>query len=389
MSAHLVHGTTAPGFEVVRAAFARNLASGQELGGACALVRGGRLLVDLWGGVRAPNGAPWERDTVVLVYSVTKGFAAAGLGLLHARGLLDYDAPVATYWPEFAQHGKQAITVRALLAHRAGLAALDVPLTPALIGDPERLDAHLAAQRPGWEPGTRHAYHAISLGFYQDALARRVGGRDLRTLVRAAFAAPLGERLSMGAPLDVPRERIATIEPVQPLRALLHPRQLTPRFTLALLCPYSLTARSVRNPYLAGPADLDAPTWRALALPASNGYASARAVAALYGALVAPDAPLGVGVSAGFGQPAPDSWDAVFKRHTAYALGFMKPSRDFAFGSSPAAFGAPGVGGSFGFADPETRTGYAYVSNRLGFNVFDDPRERRLRTACEAALQSA
>lgn len=390
-----VHGWTAPGFEGARAAFEDNLARRGELGGACALVRQGRTLVDLWGGVRdAATGAPWERQTVVLTYSVTKGISAAALAWLHAAGRLDYDAPVAGIWPAFAAAGKDDITLRTLLAHQAGLAGLDERLTPELLADLDGLASRLAAQRPAWTPGTRHAYHALSLGFYQNEIARRADphGRTLRRIVREQFARPLRARLSIGTPTDLPVARIARIAPVNPWKLFARPKDISPRFGLALAWPWSMTARSIRNPKLAGPADLDRDVWRALELPSSNAYASARAVAMLYAALVDEDNVLGIdaGTRALLAEPARlpsyGEADGVFKRRTAYHLGFMKPSSDFAFGTSPAAFGAPGVGGSFGFADPATGTGYAYVTNRLGFNVFDDPREQHLRAACREAL---
>ena len=272
-----VHGRTAPGFESVRAAFADNLAQRGELGGACALVRGDEVLVDLWGGVRdARTRAPWVRPTVVLAYSVTKGITAAALAWLHARGRLDYEQPVAELWPAFAAHGKEAITVRTLLAHQAGLSGLDRPLTPQLVGDLDALAHVLAAQRPAWVPGSRHAYHALSLGFYANEIARRVdvAGRSLRAIVREELARPLGVRLSIGVPADLPASRIASIEPLNPWKLFAHPRDISPRFGLALAWPWSQTARSVRNPKLRGPAELDAELWRGLELPASNGYAT-------------------------------------------------------------------------------------------------------------------
>ena len=170
---HEVEGRTAPGFERVRAVFEENLRRRGEKGAACALALDGELVVDLWGGVRDPaTGAAWEADTLVLVYSVAKGVAAMALALLHARGLLDYDAPVARYWPAFAQADKEAITVRQLLAHQAGLPVIDERLDASLLADLDRLAGILERQRPLWEPGQRHAYHAISLGFYQGELVR-------------------------------------------------------------------------------------------------------------------------------------------------------------------------------------------------------------------------
>ncbi len=393
-----VLGRTAPGFEGVRDAFAANLASGRETGGAVAVWRGDRPLVDLWGGMADPAaGRPWQRDTVVLTYSVTKGMAAAALAWLHARGRIDYDLPVAAYWPAFHGNGKEGITVRTLCAHQAGLCGLDTPLTPALVEDLDALAAVLARQRPAWPPRSRHAYHALSLGFFQNELARRVDehGRTLRAIVRDEIAGPLGQRLSIGVPEDLPVARIAPVQDVNPWRLFLHPRELPPRFALALAMPWSLTAKSVRNPKLAGPAELDRPVWRRLELPSSNGYATARGVAAMYAALLDPDGALGIdartrkALCAPTRLPPHGEGDAVFHMRTAYHLGFMRPSSDFPFGSSPTAFGAPGVGGSFGFADPATGIGYAYVTNRLGFNVFDDAREQRLRHAVMDALARA
>lgn len=394
----LVEGTVEPGFEPVRAAFERNLLARRELGAGCALVQRGRPVVDLWGGVRdVASGARWARDTLVLVYSVSKGLAAAALALLHARGLLDYEALVARYWPEFGQAGKEAITVRQLLAHQAGLAAIDQRLDAACIADRARLDTLLARQRPAWVPGTRHAYHAISLGFYQDALARRVDPeqRSIGALVRAEIGRHFGDALFIGLPEGVPGERVAPIERIHPWRLFLHPFALSPRFGLALAWPWSLTAKSVRNPRLRHPAELDAPALRRLELASSNGYATARALASMYGSLATNGAPLGIGPDtlAALWEPPRSTprgeWDAVFKRKTAFSLGFMKPSAGFRFGASGAAFGAPGVGGSFAYADPDRGSGYAYVTNRLGFNVFDDPREQALRRACEACLDRA
>ncbi len=391
-----VQGTTAPGFEPVREAFEANLAKRRELGAACALVHRGQLVVDLWGGATRRRGPAWERDTLVLVYSVTKGVAAAALAQLHSRGLLDYDAPVARYWPGFAEGGKADITVRTLIAHQAGLSGVDERLGPDLVADHDALAALLARQRPAWTPGARHAYHAISLGFYQSELVRRIDPkqRSLGAFIRDEIATPLGGDLHVGLPEDVAPARIAPIETLNPLRLFLHPRQLSPRFGAALAWPWSLTARSIRNPKLKGPAALDTETWRPLELPASNGYATARVLASMYGALATDGAPLGIGqdtlalLREPPRVPPAGAWDRVFKRKTAFGLGFMKPSTDFRFGSSDAAFGAPGVGGSFAYADPDRGTGYAYVTNRLGFNVFDDARERALRAAWQRCLDA-
>jgi CubicO group peptidase (beta-lactamase class C family) len=170
-----IHGTVAPGFEEVENEFRKNFLEQDELRAACATYHRGEKVVDLWGGYRElERRAPWQEDTLVLVYSTTKGLAGMTVAVAHSRGLIDYDEKVATYWPEFAQGGKESITVRQLLSHQAGLSGLDKPLDRPTIANPDALAATIAGQKPAWEPGTRHGYHGISLGWYEGELIRRV-----------------------------------------------------------------------------------------------------------------------------------------------------------------------------------------------------------------------
>src|SRR6187200_2916523 len=202
-----IHGRISPGFEPVRDAFVRNFASRRELGGACCVYHRGVKVVDLWGGVRnKQTGEPWNEDTMVLIYSATKGLAAMTLALAHSRGWLDYDEPVATYWPEFAQQGKGAITVRQLLAHQAGLFAFNEPVDRSVIADLDRLAVVLARQKPTWEPGARQAYHALTLGFYEGGLLRRLDPRrrSLGQFFHDEIATPLGEEFYIGLPESIP-----------------------------------------------------------------------------------------------------------------------------------------------------------------------------------------
>jgi CubicO group peptidase (beta-lactamase class C family) len=172
---HVIEGQTSRGFEPVREAFAENFERRHELGGACCAYYRGEKVVDLWGGIRnRETGEPWERGTMVVVHSATKGLAAMTLALAHSREWLDYDERVAKYWPEFAQSGKETITVRQLLAHQAGLFAFDEPVDRDMVADPDRLAAVMARHKPAWEPGTRQAYHGLTLGFYEGELMRRV-----------------------------------------------------------------------------------------------------------------------------------------------------------------------------------------------------------------------
>src|SRR5262245_43622594 len=189
-----IQGSVTSGFEPVRDAFLENFSKRNELGAACCLYRDGEKVVDLWGGIRNhATGEPWEEDTMALVFSATKGLAAMTLAVAHSRGWLDYEERVCTYWPEFAQRGKETITVRQLLAHQAGLYAFDEPVDRSVVADLDLLAAVMARQTPAWEPGTRQGYHAISLGFYQGELLRRVDPRhrSLGQFFQDEIATPL------------------------------------------------------------------------------------------------------------------------------------------------------------------------------------------------------
>ena len=200
-----------------------NFARRGELGGACCAYHHGEKVVDLWGGIRnKQTGEPWERDTMVVVHSATKGLAAMTLALAHSRGWLDYEERVATYWPEFAQQGKETITVRQLLAHQAGLFAFDEPVDRSVVADLDRLAVVLARQKPAWEPGTRQAYHALTLGFYEGELMRRVDPRhrSLGQFFQDEIASPLGEDVYIRLPEEIPNARLATLSPPSRLRML-------------------------------------------------------------------------------------------------------------------------------------------------------------------------
>ena len=218
-----IQGHVSPGFEAVREAFAENFARRRELGGACCAYHRGEKVVDLWGGIRnKQTGEPWEQDTMVVVHSATKGLAAMTLAIAHSRGWLDYEERVATYWPEFAQQGKETITVRQLLAHQAGLFAFDEPVDRSVVADLDRLAVVLARQKPAWEPGTRQAYHALTLGFYEGELLRRVDPRhrSLGQFFQDEIATPLGEDVYIRLPEEIPNSRLATLSPPTPLRML-------------------------------------------------------------------------------------------------------------------------------------------------------------------------
>jgi CubicO group peptidase (beta-lactamase class C family) len=391
----MVEGTVAAGFEAVRREFERNFAERRELGAACVAFVGGEKVVDLWGGARdVRDGSPWQEDTLVLVYSTSKGLAAMTLALAHSRGWLDYDERVTAYWPEFGAAGKEDVTVRQLLGHEAGLPVIDEPLNPRLLEDFDALAGAIARQRPRWKPGTRHGYHGVSLGWYMGELMRRVDP-ERRTLGRffaEEIAGPLGLDVHFGVPDDLPPERIARIERVAPLKALPQMRHLPPGMALSMLNRRSLTSRTFANPRLRTPAHLDHPDYRRLEFPAGGAVGSARGIARAYAAFAASPPELGLSPSTRdeltrFPGPPSRGWrDKVLKVDTAFSLGFARPLGPFRFGSSQRAFGHPGAGGSFAFADPEREVAFAYVMNRMGFHLNDDPREKPLRDALYACL---
>lgn len=399
-----IGGDVAPGFGAVADEFRRNFRERGELGAAVAATLDGDTVVDLWGGRRdLASGAPWQRDTMVPVFSSTKGMSATAVHVAHARGLLAYDEPVATYWPEFAQGGKDAITVRQLMAHQAGLPLLDERIDLELMADLDRLADVLARQEPAWSPGTRHGYHGVTIGWYQGELLRRVDpdGRSLGRFFAEEVARPLDVEFHIGLPDDVPNERIARIEGISPTRMVRHLHELPWRFVAALLTPGSLTARALTNPrVLADTSTFNRREVLRMEIPAGNGTGEVRALARIYGCLATGGRELGLDKATlmAMEQPAPRPSeglrDAVMRFELVYSLGFSKPhhtdARQYrdAWVGTPAgrAFGTPGAGGSFGFADPDVGVGFAYAMNRHGYWIADDPRERSLRDALYAGL---
>jgi CubicO group peptidase (beta-lactamase class C family) len=387
-----VRGNVNKGFEAVRKAFAENFTRRDELGAACCIYYRGEKVVDLWGGVRnKATGEPWEENTMVGVFSTAKGMAGLAMALAHSRSLLDYEERVCTYWPEFAQNGKEKVTVRQLLSHQAGLFALDVPLDRSIAADLDRLAVILAQQKPAWESGTRQAYHAQSLGFYEGELMRRVdpSHRSLGQFFQDEIASPLGLDFFLRLPAEIPDSRLAPIRQASPvLRMFNTPLPLM----LASMDRRSPTYRAVfKNP---GPflfLDQEHVYARNFENPSGNGVGTARAIARAYHVFAAGGHELGLrhetlaALMAPATPPLHGFYDQVMKKEMVLSLGFLKPNRTYPFGS-PGAFGEPGAGGSFAFADPGTGIGYAYVTNRMGAKLGGDPRELALREAMIRSL---
>jgi len=392
MSEAIIHGFAGSGFEAVHEAFADNFSRRHELGAACCIYQNGKKVVDLWGGIRnKATGEPWEEDTMVLVFSATKGLAAMTMALAHSRGWLDYEERVCTYWPEFAQERKDKVTVRQLLSHQAGLFAFGEPVDKSMVADLDRLAIVLARQRPAWEPGSRQAYHAISLGFFEGELLRRVDPqhRSLGQFFQEEIAAPLELDFYIRLPESIPISRLAVLERGNPFKALL---RLPFRLMLAAMNPRSAIYRAlVVNPGSEVSLDDERVYARNLEVPSGGGVGTARAIARAYSVFATDGRELGLRQETVQALRAPaipsehGFYDEALKGEIQFSLGFMKTCPNWPFGHT-GAFGSPGAGGSLGFADPETGMAYAYVTNRMG-GVTGDPRDLALRNALSKGLK--
>jgi len=327
----------------------------------------------------------------VVVHSATNGLAAMTLAIAHSRGWLDYEERVCTYWPEFAQQGKERITVRQLLAHQAGLFAINEPVDRSAVADLDRLAVILARQKPAWEPGTRQAYHAMSLGFYEGELLRRIDPqhRSLGRFFQDEIATPLGIDTFINLPEGVPNSRLATMTPPGFFRMLFG---FPFRLTMDAMNHRSNIYRAlVVNPGSTVYMDRDRIYARNLETPSGGAVTTARGLARAYSAFASGGRELGLLrktldlLAAPAIPPSRGFYDECLKGNVQFSLGFMKPSAALPFGSA-SSFGSPGAGGSLGYADPEVGIGYGYVTSQMGTNLTGDPRDIALRGALSSVL---
>jgi CubicO group peptidase (beta-lactamase class C family) len=389
-----ISGNVRPGFESVRDVFTENFYSRNELGGACCVYHKGEKVVDLWGGIRnKETGEPWEEDTMVIIWSATKGLAAMTLAVAHSRGWLDYDECVSVYWPEFAQQGKEKITVRQLLAHQAGLFAFNEPVDKSVIADPDRLAVVLARQKPAWEPGLRQSYHALTLGFYEGELIRRIDPqhRSLGQFFQDEIATPLGLDLYIRLPESIPDTRLATLSSPGIIERILH---FPIRLTLAGMNHRSDIYRAlVVNPGTGICLDDERIYTRNLEVPSGGGVGTARAIAKAYSVFATDGKELNLrretlDVLSALAIPSKNGFhDDGMKGEVQFSLGFMKPNPAIPFGSA-GSFGSPGAGGAMGFADPESDIGYGYVTSRMGTTLTGDPRDLALRNEVYSIIRN-
>jgi CubicO group peptidase (beta-lactamase class C family) len=408
-----IEGDVAAGFEPVREAFERNFTDHGEVGAACAVTVDGRVVVDLWAGVADPDtGQAWTRDTIVNVFSTTKGMAALCAHILADRGILDYDAPVTDYWDTFGKAGKDELPVRYLLTHQAGLPVIDEALPENASVDWDLMVEALERQAPVWTPGEKQGYHAVTFGWLVGEVVRRASGAaSLGTFFASEVAGPLGIDFFIGTPATedhrvarlvrdrqrvVPTsndESVVTQAPPQdedPQRAAMRERMR------AMMSSDSITRRalSFASPPLA-PSNND-PRWRRAEIPGANGHGNARALARVYGALARGGEIDGVRLlhPAAIRQAAHEqvqSPDEVLIMTTRRSLGFMLPVPGTPDRRGPNAFGHAGAGGSIGFADPDRGVGFGYTMNKMwsGGLMQPDPRAQSLVGAVNGCVDAS
>ncbi len=380
-----VNGTVDPRFLPVLDAFVQNYRVEDEVGSAVSVVLDGRTVVDLWGGWK--DGArqrEWQHDTLVCMMSVSKGIMGLAFNLLVDRGLVDVNAPVARYWPEFAANGKETLPVRFLLDHRAGLPYIADPLWPGALYDHEAICKALAAQAPLWEPGSVAAYHIHNQGFLVGEVVRRVTGKTIGRFIRDELAAPLGADFMIGSMSDQDQARCAEVMPNMQARL----------FAAKEVEAETLRSKVfVQNPAEPWPTTLNSRKWREVEIASGNGHGNARGVARIYGAFARGGELDGVRLT----RPASieamiteqhNMTELMQERPYHQALGILLNTPAAVYmGPNPRAFGHHGIGGSIGFADPDARIGFSYSCNRMHAVGTNGPRAARLIDALYAVLK--
>ena len=375
-----IKGSVAQGFESVRAAFAQNFARDdayRELGAALAVYWRGEQVVDLWGGhADAARSCAWQRDSLVNVYSSSKGVSAVALAMLVEEGKLDYAAKVTKYWPEFGQAGKENTTVAQLLSHQAGLTGFTSPISTADLGDWQKCCEALAQQAPFWAPGENASYHAMTWGYLAGEVFRRAAGKTIGSYIAERISQPLKADVFIGLP-KAQDTRVAQI----------YGPKISPDLSKLTQPPQALAA--LVNPQL-DPQIPNQRSWRAAEIPAANGQASAQGLARIYGALAHG------GELEGAKLLSPAGVQKMLQRQTGKTdllLGFtdnwgmgMCFNQFGMLGPRPETFGHGGWGGSLGCADLETGVGIGYVMNQMGDQLVGDPRPVALLNTIFACL---
>ncbi|MCB0978355.1 MAG: beta-lactamase family protein [Acidimicrobiales bacterium] len=378
-----IGGNVDPAFAVVRDAFEANFTPTEgdpgDLGASVHVIVDGRCVVDLWGGWADLEGSrPWKADTLVNAYSVGKAMVAATVLSVVADGTLDLDAPLAGVWPEFAAHGKGAVTLRDAMAHRAAVPGIDRPVADDEVFDFERIAAAVAETEPWWEPGSAHGYHVNTLGHVLGEPVRRVTGRTVGAVLRERFAGPLDADVWFGLPASE-HGRVAEVDFVQHVPEEFRPHGGPTRLERMRRAAYF-------NPEgLSGIGTVNTTRWREAEVPSTNLHATARGVARVFASLLADDGPVPGSLVAEAARTHSSGHDLVLDRDSHFGLAMMLHQDGRPIGTSPASYGHFGNGGSLGFADPAAGLAFGYVINRPG-DRWQVPRTRRLLDALRTCL---
>lgn len=374
-----IHGEVTPGFEPVKQVF-ENLWKEVEVGASFCAFHRGRKVVDIWGGyVDVDMSAPWQRNTLVNVYSTTKGLASVAVAVLFDEGKIDYDEKVVTYWPEFGAEGKQDVTVAQLLSHQAGLCGVDTKLEVEDLYNWDKMVNLLAAQKPLWPLGSGAGYHAITWGYFPGELIRRITGKTLGQYFREKVAAPLNADFYIGLP-DSEMHRVATMN--GPNRARKKPKvPANTNLKMPKLYPIALL-----NPSVSPFKDASSYEWRKAEIAAANGQANARGIATIYGALACGGELNGTriiserAIREAIKLEVDNEPDMVIGRPMRRGRGFML-NTDGAYGPNPNAFGHAGAGGSVGYADMDNQVAIGYAMNQMQADLEASPRSMLLSNA--------
>ncbi len=385
----VVQGTVEAGFEPVRELFEQQFSKGEHAGASAAIYHRGRIVANLWDGVAdVETGRAWERDTMAVSFSTTKGLAATCVHMLADRGLIDYDALVSKYWPEFAQNGKEMITVRHILTHQAGLAAVPSDLSSHDLLDWDAVIRAIERTAPIWEPGTETGYHALTFGWLTGELVRRIDGRSIGAFFADEVAKPLGiDDLYIGAPASVEPKIAKLVEPVIPeaMRAQMQ----------AMMGTESLTSRAL------GPSDgklndvIDTPEGHQAEIPAANGVMGARGLSRLYACLGNYGELDGVRLMSEqrvrtMSEQLTYRADKVIIVPVGWSLGFMTGGAEgWPQGPRKTAFGHAGFGGSIGFCDPEIGMAFGLTLNKLGMDLIGYGRTATLAEVARKCAEAA
>lgn len=390
----MIGGSCAGRFARVREVFERNFAERGEVGASVCVMIDGEPVVDLWGGVAdRETGDQWQRNTASVVFSCTKGATALCAHVLASRGQLDLTAPVARYWPEFGQSGKEDITVGMVLTHQSGLPVISKPLAEGAFFDWDTMICALEAEKPAWEPGSRHGYHALTFGWLVGELVRRVSGRSLGEFFRDEIAGPLGLEFWIGLPEDA----------TPPIAPMIFPEPREDEepslfMTMAATKPESVPGKIFANSggyMLPGPTGFDSRAAHAAEIGAAGGITNARGLAGMYsplacggGDLVDQRALTRMSTTMSAGQDATlligsrfsaGYFRSIDNRHRPYGL------RDSVLLSADA-FGHPGFGGSIGFASPANRMSFGYTMTNMGPGTLLNTRGQSLVDAVYRSL---